>query len=485
MNDYNLKIVNYENNTLTTLLHAYNIKEDLTFGDLSDINFNVSYHQYNGYGDLVYDSNGDKIEAYSNQFLKNENIIDINNRKYIIKDVKLQRNSNNEKIYDVYGIEKAVELSYKSIPVLDLSPLAVNPLRVDATIANLLSAKFSINDDTVVSQSTNEIVIGSSASATNDEYNEMFITIIGGSGQGQVFRITDYVGSSKTVTIDSTPTRTIDGTSTYSIYNFTWIVGDIDDVFLQKDAVDIKRYYNFTNTNIMEALNIIAERMDGYLTYTYEFDETYNEFVNKVNLVKPTAFKGNEIRYKKNLISSSRESETESQIYTKMFLYGKDDISITGEPTESRTDSGVTYDTHTTGRTYIENYQYYLSLGYDIDFCRKNFLNDKYIMDDLYVDETDLYDYGIDLLERESLPKIIYDISYVDLARVSGLSYDEFNIGDTIRVYDEEIGLDLYSTVVEKPISWDKVEGSRIVLQNYIDDLGTYFNKIINRINNI
>lgn len=66
--------------------------------------------------------------------------------------------------------------------------------------------------------SAGSITLAAGASATDDIYNGMIITITGGTGSGGVGIITDYVGSTKVATVQkSTATFTPGASSTYSI----------------------------------------------------------------------------------------------------------------------------------------------------------------------------------------------------------------------------------------------------------------------------
>jgi len=70
------------------------------------------------------------------------------------------------------------------------------------------------------------ITLTSSASATDDRYNNFTITITGGTGAGQSKLITDYVGSTKVATISGTWAITPNNTSVYSVacYNESKII---------------------------------------------------------------------------------------------------------------------------------------------------------------------------------------------------------------------------------------------------------------------
>ena len=61
------------------------------------------------------------------------------------------------------------------------------------------------------------IVLASTEPATDDIYNGRVIAIFAGTGVGQKRRITDYVGSTKTATVDLAWTDTPDTTSRYAI----------------------------------------------------------------------------------------------------------------------------------------------------------------------------------------------------------------------------------------------------------------------------
>ena len=75
---------------------------------------------------------------------------------------------------------------------------------------------------TIQSATSSTVVISASATSTDDFFNNMYIKITSGTGNGMFRRISDYVGSSKTVTVSSDWTAPIaNGPSagdTYEIY---------------------------------------------------------------------------------------------------------------------------------------------------------------------------------------------------------------------------------------------------------------------------
>lgn len=74
--------------------------------------------------------------------------------------------------------------------------------------------------DSGVAQSatSSSIVLRASATATDDYYNGLDIEIVDGTGKGQVRRITDYVGSTVTATIDRGWATNPDSTSVYIVH---------------------------------------------------------------------------------------------------------------------------------------------------------------------------------------------------------------------------------------------------------------------------
>lgn len=61
------------------------------------------------------------------------------------------------------------------------------------------------------------ITLASGASATNNFYNDMAVSILSGTGDGQVRRITGYVGATKVATVSTPWTTNPDNTSIYHV----------------------------------------------------------------------------------------------------------------------------------------------------------------------------------------------------------------------------------------------------------------------------
>ena len=74
-----------------------------------------------------------------------------------------------------------------------------------------------VHEGTAQAGATTTITLDTSASSTDDYYNDMEVEIIGGTGDGQVRKITDYTGSSRVATIAPLFATTPDSTSQFWI----------------------------------------------------------------------------------------------------------------------------------------------------------------------------------------------------------------------------------------------------------------------------
>lgn len=471
-------VKDYHNETQTILNDAYNIQERRKFGDMADLSFTIPYYQFDGYNNLVVDDANIPVTNINLQFIFAEQLIEFNGKYYIVKDIEESREQSNKLTVNVRCKEKAIELSYKNIQFLSTTPPLYNAINAKANMLNVLVAGYTILDDDGVSAGSTSINVSGAGSFSLIGSR---VAVIDGTGQGQDRRIVGQSGDSLTISPawDAIP----NSTSYVKVHNSTWTVGDVDSSFLLDGGTPIYRSFQFQGETKTQSLYQIAERFEGNLTYSYEYDSTYDDFVNKVNLVLPNNYDNVEFRYNKNLQRVIRRIDSNEQIYTRLYPFGKNNLSINDMPTQSRTDSGVTYDFHINGQSYIENYQYFLGLGYDIDFCRKNFRYDFDLNNDTYVDAVDLYNDAQDILERASVPKIEYVISAIDLYTLTGYDYEYFEEGDTIRVIDNELSLDFFATVIEKPTNWDNPQRSSLILANYIENLGDYISQVIARAN--
>lgn len=84
---------------------------------------------------------------------------------------------------------------------------------------------YSVETGTAQSGGASSITLAVGASATNDYYNNLYVVITGGTGSGQVRRVSDYNGTTKVVTTTAVWVTPPDNTSTYKFA--------FSDVFVQ------------------------------------------------------------------------------------------------------------------------------------------------------------------------------------------------------------------------------------------------------------
>lgn len=84
---------------------------------------------------------------------------------------------------------------------------------------------YSTETGTAQSGGASSITLAVGASATNDYYNNLYVVITGGTGSGQVRRVSDYNGTTKVVTTTAAWATNPDNTSTYKFA--------FSDVFVQ------------------------------------------------------------------------------------------------------------------------------------------------------------------------------------------------------------------------------------------------------------
>ena len=108
------------------------------------------------------------------------------------------------------------------------------------------------------------ITLKSTASATNDVYNGMYVTITSGTGSGQIRLIEDYVGSTKVATVDVPFTTAPNGTSNYQVT--TWTTESVNQYvnaspqgrarivrYISATVVEAVTEYPFFNTTAIDA----------------------------------------------------------------------------------------------------------------------------------------------------------------------------------------------------------------------------------------
>ncbi len=133
---------------------------------------------------------------------------------------------------------------------------------------------------------------------------------------------------------------------------------------------------------------------------------------------------GVQIRYRKNMLSLSMQTDSSSLI-TRLYPKGKDDITIAA--------------VNPTGFEYVENYSYYEALGYNVadSAVRKRLLQEDTWNATDYDNTVYLYEDSVNKLAAMAWPKLTLNAQIADLYSLFGITAEKLNLGDWLAViYD-------------------------------------------------
>ena len=117
---------------------------------------------------------------------------------------------------------------YDNLIVVNSSPIANRDAGIlfqryqienDSGLGTIVNDDIPILSDTISSSTSNTAILNTSASSSDNEYLNYFIKITSGAGINQVRKITDYIGSSKTITVNTPWTIQPTAGTTFSLYN--------------------------------------------------------------------------------------------------------------------------------------------------------------------------------------------------------------------------------------------------------------------------
>lgn len=213
----------------------------------------------------------------------------------------------------------------------------------------------------------------------------------------------------------------------------------------------------------------IAEKYDGILKF--------NSQTMTVDLLErqPTDHPKIDLRASKNLKSIEISYDT-SEMYTRLYCYGSTDE----EGNELHIMS-----VNPTGKPYIDNFDYFYKLGYEESFVKKHpelFVNTNIWRDDNYYNSQDLYDDGVKELAKIAQPVVTVKVTALDMKAIddSG-NIAKINLGDCIRVYDEDLGVDTLCNVIKREIDYEQPHLLNIEVTNsvvYHDTLSKLFTNV-------
>lgn len=169
--------------------------------------------------------------------------------------------------------------------------------------------------------------------------------------------------------------------------------------------------------------------------------------------------RGAQFRVGKNLQNIKRTIDSTTLI-TRLYPYGADYLDITSV---------------NSGKAYIDspliNLYDYVHEGYldfpDIDTPQalREAAEKKWS-----TEETD----GIDK------PKVTYEVSVVELAKIDEFAqFEKFELGDTVRVIDEQLGIDVNARIMEYEYYPFEPQKSSVVLANFKENIGGVFAELL------
>jgi phage minor structural protein len=162
-------------------------------------------------------------------------------------------------------------------------------------------------------------------------------------------------------------------------------------------------------------------------------------------------------RYGYNVPSIHRTYEP--PFATKLWAFGANDLGIAG--------------VNVTGQGFVEDFHWYTSQGIPLATARTRFTREREWRDERYLLALNLYDAAVRKLEAWSEPIISYDIAVANLDALTGAA--PLLIGDTVRVRDADLGIDLRTRVLrldKYPLDRSKDKVTLSYLQPRIDSLG-------------
>lgn len=152
-----------------------------------------------------------------------------------------------------------------------------------------------------------------------------------------------------------------------------------------------------------------------------------------------------------------------SEMITRLYCFGAED------------DNGnelTVMSVNPTGKAYIDNYDYFYSLGYtddDIQAHPELFIKTNIWRDSNYYEAQDLYNDGQTELARVAKPKITINIEALDMRKFTMFRTINLGLGDCVRAIDDELNLAFVCNVTGRVIDYDNPHILNITITDEID----------------
>jgi len=161
--------------------------------------------------------------------------------------------------------------------------------------------------------------------------------------------------------------------------------------------------------------------------------DSMNRTINLVQRIGSN--RGVSFRYRKNLKSVKRTITPPEA--TVIIPYGK---------------NGLTIADVNDGKNYVENYDWYVMQGVSLSEARKKYRKEYILEDERFILPGNLKRYAEDLLKEMAFPRISYKVTVLDLSAITGLEEDRFYLGDDVRIYNEDLNLDVTTRILRMKV---------------------------------
>ena len=215
------------------------------------------------------------------------------------------------------------------------------------------------------------------------------------------------------------------------------------------DYADLVRVVKVSGQSLLEALLSLRESVGGYM----EVDN--DRHLNWYSSIGED--KGQQIRYQKNLLGIEKEVDY-SQLFNRIYAYGQD--SAGGRVLLSKVQTN----------NYVEDVPSQTAYG---RIFTKAFSNYN------LAEAATLLEWANQLLATHKVPPTMYHIETVDLSPILGFDFEELQLGSTITILDEELGISISAIVVkiEHPDLLLNPQDMKIDISNVMENLS---NSLIN-----
>lgn len=107
-----------------------------------------------------------------------------------------------------------------------------------------------------------------------------------------------------------------------------------------------------------------------------------------------------------------------------------------------------------------------------------DFIREGLWQDGNYIDSQSLYDDALKQSQTYAYPQVVYDMGILDLSVLTEYAIEKFNLGDIIRIIDENLAIDTLARITEISIDLDKPQNVSVQIGTYYSNFEDLFKKI-------